>query len=50
MLPDHVGIPFGEFADNYYMLEAHYDNPESVPGIRFEAGVEGVYTDRLRYL
>ncbi len=37
-----------ESQDEYYMLESHYDNPESSGGITITFGVEAVYTPRLR--
>jgi len=45
-LPGDAGIPFGEFP--YYMLEVHYNNPEKITGLVFEAAVEVTYTNRLR--
>ncbi|ODN04974.1 DBH-like monooxygenase protein 1 [Orchesella cincta] len=46
IVPGDTGYPFGEFP--YYMLETHYNNPEKINGLQFEAGVELVYTNRLR--
>jgi len=48
MFPDHVGIPFGESPDEYYMTEVHYDNPEKNEGKVLESGLEVYYTDNLR--
>ncbi|ODN04973.1 DBH-like monooxygenase protein 1 [Orchesella cincta] len=46
IVPGDTGFPFGEFP--YYMLETHYNNPEKINGLQFEAGVELVYTSKLR--
>lgn len=47
--PDHVGFPVGENGmTNYYMLEVHYNNPESFSDIKFETGLEIFYTPKLR--
>jgi len=48
-LPKHVGYPIGENPHEYFMLEIHLDNPKTLSGVRFETGVEVLYTDKLRY-
>ncbi|CAL8081532.1 unnamed protein product [Orchesella dallaii] len=47
ILPGDAGFPM-EVETPYYMLEAHYNNPEKITGLLFEAGVEATYTNRLR--
>lgn len=49
MYPEHVGYPFAENGThNYYLLEVHMDNPQSLAGITFESGLEIFYTPQLR--
>lgn len=46
--PSHMGSPFGESEDEYYLIQMHYDNPNRLPGLRVEARVELFYTNELR--
>ncbi|KAJ6644163.1 DBH-like monooxygenase protein 1 like [Pseudolycoriella hygida] len=49
LYPEHVGYPFAvDGQTNYYLLEVHFDNPNSLPGITFESGLEIFYTSELR--
>ncbi|CAL8141876.1 unnamed protein product [Orchesella dallaii] len=47
-LPSNAGFPIGESEDEYYLLETHYDNPESLSNLEFGVGLELFYTDTLR--
>lgn len=48
--PVNFGIPLGEkSAEEYYLLQVHYDNPEHVFGIKRSAIQTDIYyTDKLR--
>jgi hypothetical protein len=49
MFPENVGIPIGETKEvTYYMLQIHYNNPQRLKGVKFDAGVEIFYTENLR--
>jgi hypothetical protein len=45
ILPDHVGYPINEReTDEYYIFEIHFNNPEQLIGVQYEAGVQIFYT------
>ncbi|CAL8085786.1 unnamed protein product [Orchesella dallaii] len=46
--PDSVGFPLGEAANEYFMFETHYDNPEVRDDLLVENGMEFLYTEQLR--
>ncbi|CAL8136670.1 unnamed protein product [Orchesella dallaii] len=46
--PDHAGIPIGESENEYYLFQAHYDNPQSAPGILAQTKVDIYYTPTVR--
>ncbi|CAL8141882.1 unnamed protein product [Orchesella dallaii] len=46
--PEHVGIPFSESPNEYYMLQMHYDNLQVLPGITLRFSLEVYYTSILR--
>jgi len=47
--PDHVGYPLAvDGKTTYQMLEVHIDNPNNLRGVKFETGVEILYTPRIR--
>ena len=54
VFPEEAGLAFGghsgaESAESrYYLLEVHYNNPDLLQGVRFEAGVDVYYTPELR--
>lgn len=48
VLPEHVGMPFGEAGTNYFMIELHYDNPEYKNDTLDQSGVRLHYTRKLR--
>ncbi|CAL8141891.1 unnamed protein product [Orchesella dallaii] len=47
-LPGHVGIPLAETTNEYFMLQAHYVNPERLPGMRLRYSLEIFYTPNPR--
>lgn len=46
--PDHVGIPMGSIDGQYFMVQTHLDNPNSIPNINVTVTVEAFYTSQLR--
>ncbi len=49
LYPEHTGYPLAvDGQPSYYLLEVHFDNPEHLPGLTFETGLEIFYTDQLR--
>lgn len=47
-VPDHVGFPFGEQENEYYMAQIHYDNPTQRSGVTVSLNLDFFYTQRLR--
>jgi len=49
IFPEHVGYAM-EHSDtkSYVMMEIHYNNPESLPGIEFDVGVDILHTTKKR--
>lgn len=49
LYPEHAGYPLAvDGKTSYYLLEVHFDNPQSEANITFEAGLEIFYTAELR--
>lgn len=46
--PPHVGVPFGETNDDYYILQVHYDNPNRLSNVQVEVSIKTYYTNDLR--
>ncbi|CAL8085804.1 unnamed protein product [Orchesella dallaii] len=46
--PETVGFPIGDAANEFFMLETHYDNPEERGDIIVENGIEIMYSPKLR--
>jgi len=46
--PPHVGVPFGEAKDDYYILQIHYDNPNRLSNVEVEVSINTYYTSKLR--
>ncbi|CAL8072115.1 unnamed protein product [Orchesella dallaii] len=47
-IPQHVGIPFAESPDEYYLLQVHYDNPNQLTGLEVGLKIDFFYTSKLR--
>ncbi|CAG7683164.1 unnamed protein product, partial [Allacma fusca] len=48
-LPENIGVPLNEFVlPEYFLLEIHYDNPDKLPDLNYETGVEIRTTTNLR--
>lgn len=49
LYPEYTGYPVAvDGKTSYYLLEVHFDNPNSLSGLTFETGVEILYTPELR--
>ncbi|CAL8092490.1 unnamed protein product [Orchesella dallaii] len=47
--PEHVGMPLSASGGpEYYLLQTHYDNPDSLPDLRISFSLQAYYTPNIR--
>jgi len=52
VFPEDVAFQIGKNGSDrpkYFLMETHYDNPETISNRKFATGVQIFYTDKPRY-